>query len=178
MFLTDFFNKIGHAFKSIFNSAQKAWNKVSPEIQKALLWGSGAVAIINKNVDAAPVFVLDLIEKKFPGLDREKLHNGMNQIAQALGVAQNINNTDILATIQALQVYLSGLKGKLWANISQTLAAGIAAAIAPPETKFAAISSLVEFVYQHYIKKQVETDEEIVVPEQTEENTDESDPQQ
>lgn len=144
---------IGDFFTSLFGGAKKTWKKLSPEVQAALLNGSGIIEIINTNVDEAPDFVIELIQKAFPNLDIEKLKDGLHQAALGLTVAESINNADLQTTIENLQAYLKGLQGTTWAKISQALALGIAAALAPPTTKFAAISSLIEFVYHSFIKK-------------------------
>lgn len=144
---------IGLFFTGLFNSAQKTWNKLSPEVKAALMNGSGIIEIINSNIDQTPDFVIQLIQKKFPELTIEKIKDGLHQAALGLSIANEINNADLKATIVNLQKYLEGLKGTTWAKISQTLALGFAAAIAPKGTKFAAISSLMEFVYHSFIKK-------------------------
>lgn len=148
-FLFEFFKKI---FGGLFSAAQKTWNKISPELQKAMLHGSGIISIINTNVDASPDFIVELIQKKFPDLTKESIHESLLKATEGLAIAGSLNNPDLGTTIQLIQGYLSGLKGKVWANISQTLAKGIAAFLAPSGTKFAAISSLIEFVFQTFIK--------------------------
>ena len=146
--------KIGQFFSGLFNGATKTWNKLEPQVKNAILHGSAIVEVINTNLDKAPDFVFDLIQKKFPDIDKEKLHTGLHQISGALGIAEDISSPDVLTLIQNLQIYLSGLKGKVWANISGTIAKALAAALAPPDTKFAAISALMEFVYHSFIKKE------------------------
>ncbi len=153
MFLDNFFKAIGHFFEGLFNAAQKTWNKLSPEIQQAMLHGSGIIATINDNVDKAPQFVFDLIQTKFPDLTKEKIEEVLKKGAEGLAIAEGINDTDVLTVIQRLQTYLSGLQGKTWARISQTLSLAIAAVLAPGATKFATFASLIEFVYQTFIKK-------------------------
>lgn len=148
-FLFEFFKKI---FGGLFNAAQKTWNKISPELQKAMLHGSGIISVINTHVDASPDFIVELLQKKYPDLTKEKIHESLQKATEGLSIGQGIVNADFGTTIQLLQGYLSSLKGKGWANISQTLAKGITAFLAPKETKFAAISSLMEFVFQTFVK--------------------------
>ena len=148
-FLFEFFKTI---FGNLFNAAKKTWNKISPELQKAMLSGSGIISIINEHVDASPTFIKEYIQLKYPELTPEKIHEALLKASEGLVIAQELNDTDLLTTIQKIQGYLKGLEGKVWANISQTLAKGIAAFLAPAETKFAAISSLIEFVFQTFIK--------------------------
>ena len=154
MSLQTFLSKIGDFFSGLFNSAKKTWAKLSPEVQNAMLHGSGIIDIINNNVDKVPSFVIALIQSKYPDITTDKIHAGLKGIADALHIAEGVNDGDLEALISNIQKYLASLNGKIWANISGTLAKAIAAFLAPPETKFAAISSLMEFVYQTFIKKQ------------------------
>ena len=53
-----------HIFTDLFNSIEKAWNKLEPEVQSALIKGSGVISVINQNLQSTPQEVFDLIEKK------------------------------------------------------------------------------------------------------------------
>lgn len=152
MFLDKLFKAIGDFFSGLFKSAKKTWNKLSPEIQNAMLKGSGLVAIINDNVDKAPDFVIDIIKKKYPDFSIEKIKEAIKKGSEGLTIAGGINDNDLAVTIGNLQKYLSTLEGKTWAKISHTLGLGISAAIAPKETKMAALSSLLDYVYHDLIK--------------------------
>lgn len=153
MFLTKFFKSVGSFFKGLFNASQKTWDNLSPEIKLAMEQGSKLVAVINENIDASPAFVFELMQLKYPEFTKEKLHEILQKGTEGLNVIGGVNNPEILTTIMNLQSYLGSLKGKAWANMSQTIGKGIAAFLAPKETKFAVISSLFEFLYQTYIKK-------------------------
>ena len=104
-------SKIGDFFTSLFTSAEKTWKHVSPEVQKALLHGSGVVAAINDNLDKTPAFVIDFILKKFPGLNVDTLKEALKKSSEGLAIAESVNNDDLEKTVEALQAYLSGLKG-------------------------------------------------------------------
>lgn len=153
MFLEKLFKAIGSLFTGLFNSARKTWKKLSPEVQNALLHGSAVVDTINNNVDAAPDFIIEILQKRFPDLTKEKLHEGLAKVATALKLAEENNTDDLETLIKNIQVYLGGLKGKIWAAISHSIASIFSIVVAPPETKFAVVSSLIEYVYHHYIKK-------------------------
>jgi len=153
MFLKKFFAAIGNFFEGLFNAAKRTWNKLSPELQKAMVNGSGVIEAINSNVDKAPSFVLDLIRKKYPDFDTVKLKAALGQLSKNLKIADDIEDPDLETTIRNLQTYLSGLQGQTWAIISNSLANIIAVAVAPKNTKVAAIIQLMEFVYQSFIKK-------------------------
>lgn len=160
MFLDKLFKAIGTIFTGLFGSAKKTWKKLSPEVQNAMLHGSQVVETINSNIDASPAFIIELLAKKFPDLTKEKLHEGLGKVAVALKLAQEMNSDDLLTLIQTLQTYLGSLKGKVWAAISHSIASVFAIVVAPAATKFAAISSLMEFVYHTFIKKDKEEKED------------------
>lgn len=152
MSLKTFISKIGNFFTNLFSNAAKVWKKLSPELQASMLHGSAIIAAVNDNIDKAPTFVIEILQKKFPDLSVEKIKLALKAAAQGLSIAEGVNSDDLESSIKNLQVYLSGLKGATWAKISHTLSAGIAIALAPAGTKLAAIVSLLEYVYQDLIK--------------------------
>lgn len=152
-FISNLLDKLGHFFKGLFNEAERAWNKLEPEIQTALLHGSGVIAIVNENLDKTPDFVFELIQKKFPDLTEEKLKAGLVKVNEAFKIAEDINNADLLTLLKNLQTFLSSLHGSFWEGVSSTLAQLLSIALAPEMTPFAKISLLAEFVYNKFIKK-------------------------
>jgi hypothetical protein len=157
-----FLAKLPSFFASFFNAAKKAWYKLSPEIQKAMVHGSGVIAVINKYLTAAPEFVIDAIKQKFPDLHIEQLTTGLNKVAEALNIAESMNNAELAITVTNIQKYLAThkpdilVKSKTWALISHTAASAISIFLAPAETTVATITNLIEFGYQEFIKKDVE----------------------
>lgn len=147
------FTAIGDFFAHLFSGTKKTWKKISPEVQQALLYGSDVIDTINKYLDQTPDFIIDLLTKKYPKLDRNHLKDALSEASKDLKIASDINNDDLETIIKNLQAYLSGLQGKGWAKISSFLAQGIAIFTAPAGTKFGMITSLIEFVYQTFFKK-------------------------
>ncbi len=115
--------------------------------------GADIVNEINTNVDATPDFIIDLLLKKYPNLTKEQLHEYLQKASEGLATAYEINNQDLETTVKSLQLFLGTLQGTAWAKISHTLAAGIAAATAPKETKFSSIIALLNYAYHAFIKK-------------------------
>lgn len=151
-----FLKKIGLFFTGLFNAAARTWAKVSPEVQDALKHGSGILAIINQHVTEAPDFVIELIQKAYPKLDRPALLAGLRGVSLGLNVANGIIDNDLQGTVERLQKYLAGLKSEraaFWAGISSLAAKLLALALAPKGTKWATFEALMEFVYQRFIKK-------------------------
>lgn len=146
------FAVIGHFFGDLFNGAAKAWRKLSPEVQNSLLHGSAIVKAINDNINSTPDFILDFVRSKFPDLSLNALKTGLQKVTEGLNVAEGINTDDLQAMIKAIQGYLATKKGTTWAAISHTIGSLFAIGVAPAGTKFALISSLLEFVYHRFIK--------------------------
>ena len=124
-----------HIFTDLFNSAEKAWHKLEPQVQSALVDGS------------------DIIGQKFPKLSKEKLAAGLAKVNDGLKIAQGTENPDLLTTIKDLQAYLSGLQGKFWESASSIAAQVLSTVFSPDETPFAKISMLIEYVYRKKIKE-------------------------
>ncbi len=137
-----------HIFTDLFNSAEKAWHKLEPEVQAALIHGSGVVKVINENLDKTPDIVFSIIEKKFPDLTKANLESGLAKVNAAFGIAEGVDSPDLLTLIQNIQKYLSGLKGKFWENASSIISQTLAIALAPDETPFAKIVQFIEFVFR------------------------------
>lgn len=137
-------------FVGLFNAAKKAYAKLSPEQQLALQEGTGLVAIINENLDKAPAEIRALIQQKFPGIDEPKLEAALFAIIEhyRLFRASNLDEA-----IQFVQSFLKSREDKEWAIASHSIAAIVTALFAPKETKASIIVSLLEFVYQTFIKK-------------------------
>lgn len=141
-----------HIFTDLFNSIEKAWNKLDPEVQAALIKGSTVVNIINENLQATPDSVFDLIQKKFPDVTKDKLSAALANVTDKLKVAQDTANPDLLTTIKNLQTYFAGFQGKFWEGTASTASQLLSIALAPDETPFAKVAAFIEFVYRRKIK--------------------------
>jgi hypothetical protein len=144
------FQKIGHFFVGLFNAAKKAYENLSVEQQTALQNGSGIVDLINTMLDKTPEEIRAVIQAKYPNIDEKALESGLFQVANTFGL-QGVANLD--EAIAAIQKHLSSLDGKVWAVASHAAASALAIIFAPVETKVSAIVSLIEWVYQTFIKK-------------------------
>lgn len=142
-----------HIFTDLFNSAEKVWNKLEPKVQNALLDGSGIIGVISQNLEESPEGLFELIQKKFPGISKEKLTEGLAKVTNGFNLAQDVAQPDLLTTIKNLQTYFSGLKGKFWESATSISAQVLSTIFSPDETPFAKISTLIEFVYRKKIKK-------------------------
>lgn len=151
-FLKSFLGKVGSFFSSLFNAAQRTWNQLPSEVKTGILHGSGIVNILNDNIDKTPEEVVKLIETAYPDLTPTSLNSALANLMHGLNL-ELITEDTLESIVEKLMDYLRPLEGKLWAAISNTVASILSVFLAPPETKVATITSLMEFAYQRYIKR-------------------------
>lgn len=151
-FLEKLFHFIGSVFSGLFKSARKAYNSLSDEQKAALLHGSGIIDIINASLDKTPTEIRELITEKYPDIPEPLLESGLFALAHAFKLVPASNSLEDV--IEAIKNHLKSFeKGKTWAVISHSLASALSVIFSPPETKVAAVVSLIEYVFQHLIKK-------------------------
>ena len=144
------FHSIGHFFVGLFDALKKAYLNLSKEEQAALQQGTGLVNLINKMLDKTPAEIRAAITAAYPTLDEATLEASLFQLAKTFGL-NGVNNLD--EAIIAIQKYLSSLQGTGWTIASHAAASALAILFAPPTAKIPVILSLIEWVYQHFIKK-------------------------
>jgi hypothetical protein len=152
MFLDKLIAAIGHFFRDLFDAAKKAYNNLSPDVQNAMLNGAGVISLVNSMLDKTPAEIRAAIQAQFPNLNETQLEQGLLTMLHTFNVAPNTNSLE--DAIEALKNYLSTHSGGTWETVSHSLGVALAALFAPANTKLATITSLIEFVYQHFIKKQ------------------------
>ncbi len=142
-----------HVFTDLFNSAERAWEKLEPAIQTALLQGTGIISIINQNLETTPPELLQLIAGKFPSLSQQNLENALNKAQNVIGIVQGTATLSLEETLSNVQLYLKTKQGTLWENASSILGQTLSVAFAPDETPFAKISMLAEIALEHFKKQ-------------------------
>lgn len=152
-FIGRLLEKIGSFFKGLFDAAERAYNKLQPEVKKAMVQASEVLSILNKHVNESPEFVIALIQKAFPELDREKMLEGLNKVSEGLNVVDAIEAETLEDTVRNLQKYLEGLQGEKWAGVSSLGAKLLAIFLSPKGVKYAIVELLMEFVYTKFVKK-------------------------
>lgn len=151
MFLQKLIAVIGTIFKALFNSAKTVYNKLPDDVKDAMLHGAGIVDLINGMLDKTPAEIREAIQTQYPKLNVKQLEAAIISVLRTFNITDNINSLD--DAIEALKNYLATHNGKAWANISHSIGTGLAALLAPKETKLATITSLIEFVYHRFVKK-------------------------
>lgn len=135
----------------IFKGSKTLWEKLSPEVQEALIKSSSVVAVINSIIDQTPSFILDVILNKV-GISKEKLHEILVQVANVLNIAKDENDSDIVVLLGNVKDKLASLDGGDWEGYSETLANFIALYNTPQETTFSVIASVMKFVYESFVR--------------------------
>jgi hypothetical protein len=142
---------LGSIFQHVMTGAEKTFNELPQETKDALIHGSGVLDFINKEIGKLPEEVEAGILAAFPDINADSLKSGLLAICKALNIGVDENSiTDIISKLQA---HITSLQGNVWDAIMNGAANILAIFLAPAGTKFAAISTLMEYVYQTFFKK-------------------------
>lgn len=147
---------IGGIFKPAFKGAEKAYNELTPEQQQALKDGSGMIDFINKRLDTLPGNLRAELIAQFPNQDIAKIEKTAFDVGEAFGLIKAGEASSLEDLIIKLQAFLKAKKekgGKFWAHASFSLASLFAILFGPPEAKVSVVTSLLEYVYHKFIKK-------------------------
>lgn len=151
------FEKIGDAFEwlaHIFDAAEKAWDKVDEPLKKALITASSIVNIISTNLNAAPEFIMSLINKAFPDLSEQDLKKALDQVNKVLNISSQVEDENLTTVISNLQKYLQTVTdSKLLDGVLSSVAQLMTVALSDETPSQAKIAMLVEYVYQKFVKK-------------------------
>lgn len=150
--LIDKIGDIWEWFESLFDAAEKAWDKLDKDVQEAMKQGADIINTLRFGFDLAPDSIFEYIQNKFPSLTEEKLRAALEELALAFNIPID---ADLVKTIQNLQEYLKTKvkDDSVGDAILSTSAQILSIALAPDKTPFAKIGMLIEFVYRKFIKK-------------------------
>ena len=142
---------LGSIFQHVMTGAEKTFNELPQETKDALIHGSGVLDFINKEIGKLPEEIEAGLLTTFPDLNVESLKAGLFAICKALNIQVDENSLpDMIAKLQA---HITSLQGNTWDAIMNGAANILAIFLAPANTKFAAVASLMEYVYQTFFKK-------------------------
>jgi hypothetical protein len=151
--IADIVSLFGSIFHSVLNGAEKTYNNLPQATKDALLHGSGVMAFITQEVGMLPSEIRTGILAKFPDLNEAELEAGLYAVANGLKLNPTQNNLD--DTIAKLQTYINSFQGNTWNSVVQGAAEVLAVFLAPAGTKFGAIASLIEYIYQTFFAKKI-----------------------
>lgn len=142
---------LGSIFQHVMSGAEKTFNELPEETKDAIIHGSGILDFINKEVGKLPEEIEAGLKEMFPDVNEESLKAGLLAICKGLNIG--VDENSIPDMIGKLQAHISSLEGNVWDAITQGAANVLAIFLAPAGTKFAAVASLMEYVYQTFFKK-------------------------
>lgn len=149
------FKKIGlllaSVFTSLFNASKAAYEKLTPEQQLALQQGSDFVEVIKGMASATPAEIRAALQAKFPNLNEAELEAGMFKVANAFGFKPTTLDEAIAVVVDHIKD--PSHNSDVLEVIFHTAASAFAFFVAPPGTKFTIVASLMEWFYQHFVKK-------------------------
>lgn len=147
------FQKIGIIFKSIFSNSNKVWGKLSPEIQQSFIQGSDILRIVNENDSLSGDEILNEIQKEHPGIDLDKLKEGLLSVLSTLNVQKGLGEETLIILLEILANYLKSKEKEVWAAVSSLASKLIAYALSGGTlVSWATFELLMEFVYHNFIK--------------------------
>lgn len=143
----------GSIFHHVLAGAEETWKSLPQDVQDALIHGSGIMALINTMLGSTVDQVRAAIQEQFPDVSEAALEAGLFAIAHAFNLAPKDGDLD--DCIAQLQAYLAKQEQQstVWESIMHTASLTLATILAPNGTMFGALATLIEYVYQTFIKK-------------------------
>jgi hypothetical protein len=142
---------LGSIFQHVMTGAEKTFNELPQETKDALIHASGILDFLNKEVGKLPEEIQAGLLASFPDINIDTLKSGLFAICKALNIPVDENSVPDMIT--KLQAHISSLQGNTWDAIMNLSANVLAIFLAPVGTKFAAVTSLMEYVYQTFFAK-------------------------
>lgn len=145
----------------IFGKGEKtlenAYDVLLEEEKKAGVWSSGAIAVVNANLDAIPADVIAILKQKFPDLPLDNLHGFLDDLRNKVDNLQSEIPLTLEDAIAWAQAYLGQHKGdhSTWAVISTT-AVNLLATFFSPATAIEKFIAAGLFIYHAIVKPHVE----------------------
>lgn len=150
-----FFAKIGIWHPSIEDAVEHLYNKLHDFEKEAIKDASGWIAIINANLQAAPDFVFNLIQQKFPGVTKENAAETLNKLNAAILKVDASITDDFDAALAKLQDYLSKFEDNSWIAITRAVVSVLTDIFLKGATPIQTIETVLEYVYRTFIKGKV-----------------------
>lgn len=149
------FFKLGVWQPTIEEAIAGLYNKLQDTEKTAVKDASGWIAIINANLQAAPDFVFDLLQKAFPGITKETATEKLNQLNAAILKVDTEIPDDFNGALGKLQAYLSKYEGKPWISITRAVVSVLTDIFLKGASPIQAIETVLEYVYRTFIKGKV-----------------------
>ncbi len=141
--------------KNLFNSMEKIWEHLGADEQAASLKASGYIAIINANLGQVPDVVFKLIQEKFPNVTPESVQADLIKAGTYLKIADGVATMSLEDAIKAFQTHLSSVTGNDWVATTQHAVAALLNVLLPSTTPLQKITTILEFVYDNFVKGKI-----------------------
>lgn len=142
------FSFLGSLFTSIFSATRKAWNHLPQQIQDQIKNGSSIINILSQYAGQDAVLTINTLLANV-GINEQQLYDTLSVLAKYWGLTIPATLPELIV---ALQGYLKSLQDSEWDRILSTGAQVIGDVLTGSTTPFGVISSVIEFVYNEFIK--------------------------
>lgn len=146
-FITDILN----FFVGLLNASRKQYNKLSEWEQTVGQYASGLIAIVNKDLQAVPADVWDVISATFPALTKDVVTGYLNSAGKIVGIINQNATLSFEDALTLLQGYLGKHTGNVWVAITQGIVS-ILVAVINPSKEVQPVTSIMEYIYQDIVK--------------------------
>jgi hypothetical protein len=142
------FSFLGDLFTSIFSATRKAWKHIPTAIQDQIKNGSSIINILSQYAGQDAILTINTLLANI-GINEKQLYDTLSVLAKYWGLTIPATLPELIV---ALQAYLKTLQDSEWDRILSTGAQVIADVLTGSVTPFGVISSVIEFVYNEFIK--------------------------
>ncbi len=150
-----FFSKIGVWRPSIEEAIKDLYDNLHDAEKTAVKEASGWIAIINANLQGAPDFVFDLIQKTFPEVTKESIATALNKANATLLKTESNTPDDFGTALAKLQSYLSQYEGNSWIAMTKAVVTVLADVFLKGASPIQSIEAVLEYVYRTFIKDKI-----------------------
>lgn len=142
------FSFLGDLFTSIFSATRKAWNHIPSTIQSQIKNGSSIINILSQYIGQDPNLTIATLQANI-SIDVTTLYSTLSTLARYWGLTIPATLPELVLTVQA---YLKTLQDSEWDRVLSTGAQVLADVLTGATTPFGIIASVIEFVYNEFIK--------------------------
>lgn len=152
-----FFHRIGIWHPKFEETIEDIYGKLQTGEQEAIKQASGIIAIVNANLQLVPEQVWDIIQTKFPDVTEEHVTELINKLNATIAAVDDYISEDYGTALIKLQAYLAQYVNthNVWAAITRSVVEILADIKLNGKLNIQTITTVLEFVYQTFIKGKV-----------------------
>jgi hypothetical protein len=149
-----FFYSVGIWHPDLEDGIKAAYDTLHDTEKEAVKTASAWIAVINSSLYLAPDAVFELLAQKFPGITKEKLTAFLNNLNSQIAQADRNVPDDFGAAMEKMQSYLATYEGHSWAAITRAVVEIGAVILSGGKLDISLVGTILEYVYQTFIKLQ------------------------